>query len=291
MGVYEISGYRLCEVISVDDETDARRIKVRLKPEDNKLSDDELPYAVPLLPKVFHIMPKVGESVYVITRNSQNAYSERAYIGPIISQDNHIFYDSYELEAFATHMGSRISPEVAESLKPLTKGAYAGKEDVAVYGRKYSDVILTENDVRLRSGVRLVNDKDPRKVQFNSKNPAFVKLKYNPEQQTADNDTYNSTAAVVADKVLLLGNVPKDGNIITADSEELITDERLNELIEKAHELPYGDKLVEFLKMFVDTFVNHVHPFPTMKPCQTNQVNNLKSYDLPSLLSNSIRIN
>lgn len=291
MGAYDISGFRICEVISIDDENDAGRIKVRLTPEDNPLRDSELPFAYPLLPKMFHVMPKVGEAVYVDLRNANDATSLRRYIGPIISQKDFLYDDPFHLFATATFPGSRISPMVGDTLKPETKGAYPKKEDVAILGRKYSDIILTENDVRLRSGTKLVNDKNPREVEFNSKNSAFVKLRYNPEQQQADNDSYNSTAAIVADKVLLLGNVPKDGNIITADSEDLITDEKLKELIEKAHELPYGDKLIEFLKMFVKTFVNHVHPYPTMIPCVTDDIVNLQNYDLTKILSNSIRIN
>lgn len=289
--MYDISGFRICEVISIDDESDAGRIKVRLKPEDNSKPDSELPYAYPLLPKMFHIMPKVGEAVYVDTRNSNDATSLRRYIGPIISQNEFMYEEPYTLYATSTFPGSRISPMVGDSLKPETKGAYPNKNDVAVMGRKYSDIILTDNDVRLRSGTRLVNDKNTREVRFNDKNSAFIKLNYNPEIQQADNDDYNSTATIVADKILLLGNTPKDGNIITADTEQLITDQQLKELIEKAHELPYGDKLIEFLKMFVKAFVNHVHPFSTMIPCQTDQINNLKNYNLNNLLSNSVRIN
>lgn len=291
MGVYDLTGFRICKVISVDDDSDAGRIRVRLIPEDNKTKDADLPYAYPLLPKMFHIIPKKGEAVYVDTQNVGDSRSIRRYIGPIISQNNHMLYEPFELKALSTMRGSRISPEVAESLKPETEGAYPTKEDVALMGRKYADIILTENDVRLRSGVKLVDDKNTSNVEFNSKNPAFLKLRYNPEEQHADNDSYNSTAAVVADKVLLLGNVPKDGNIITTDKKELLTDERIKELIEKTHELPYGDKLVEFLDMFIDVFVNHVHPFPIDPPCQTDDIVNLENYDLGTLLSNSIRIN
>ena len=150
--MYDISGYRICEVISVDDESDGRRIKVRLTPEDNDVPDSELPYATPLLPKIFHIIPKVGESVYVINRNPQDATSERGYIGPIISQDNHIYYEPFELDSKTLFKGSRLSPEPGESLKPLTEGAYAKKEDVALkiidiannYDEESQDLIISQ---------------------------------------------------------------------------------------------------------------------------------------------------
>ena len=282
---------RLVKVISIEDENDGGRIKVRLKPEDNRLKDSELPYAFPLLPKIFHLIPKVGEEVMVFTSENDEGFSQRYYIGPVISQDNHMFYEPYEYDSRTMLMGTRISPEVAESLKPVTDGAYAKKDEVAVYGRKNTDVILTDNDVRLRAGVKVCEENNKKNVEFNSKNPAFIKLKFNPTEQYADNDKYNSTVSIVGDKVLLLGNVPKNNEIITTNREDLISDEKLKELIEKTHELPYGDILIEFLRLFRDAFINHVHPFPTMKPCATQEIKNLQSYDLTKLISNSIRIN
>lgn len=282
---------RLVEVISIDDSSDGRRIKVRLKPEDNHLKDSELPDAFPLLPKTLHIMPKVGESVLVFNMEEDEARTQRFYIGPIISQDNHMYYEPYELDATRMFIGSRLSPDVAQSLIPSTEGAYPDKKDVSIQGRKNSDVILTENDVRVRAGVKVHDEDDKRKVAFNNKSGGFILLRYNPEEQYADNDNYHSTAAIVADKVLLLGNSPKKSEVITADKEELITDEKMKQLIEKAHELPYGDKLIEFLNMFRDAFISHVHPFPTMKPCNTEQIVNLKKYDLTKIISDSVRIN
>ena len=284
-------GPRQVKVISVEDNNEGRRIKVRFKPEDNRLTDEELPFAFPFMPKIFNVMPKVGESVFAFTMEDDEGFTQRLYIGPIISQDNHLYYEPYELDSQTMFIGTRISPEPAESLKPNTKGAYPKKEDVAIEGRKNTDIILTEDDIRIRAGVKLCNEENKRNVNFNEKNPAFIKIKYNPEEQYADNDKYHSTAAIVADKLLLLGNSSKDGNVLKTDRDELISDEKLKELIEKSHELPYGDKLIEFLMMFRDAFINHVHPFPTKKPCSTDDIKNLQQYDLTTLISNSIRIN
>ena len=59
----------------------------------------------------------------------------------------------------------------------------------------------------------------------------------------------------------------------------------------KAHQLPYGDVLVEFLKLFVRTFSSHVHPYPGLPPCQTTDYLETTSYDLDKILSESVRIN
>lgn len=291
MNPEDIKNFRICKVLSVDDSEGGDRIQVRILPEDNKIKlNKDLPYCIPLLPKMIYVKPKVGEVVIVVTVD-KGSYSQRFYIGPIISQLNHLEFDSYDLSALAFFLSPYIGPGVAEDLKPETKGCYPGNNDVALLGRKNSDIILTETDARIRAGVKVQNEGNSEDIRFNDRNPAFIKLKYNKEEQYADNDTYNSTAAIVADKVLLLGNSPKDGNTIQADRTDLITDEKMKELINKAHELPYGDKLVEFLIMFRDAFVNHVHPFPTMIPCQTQEINNLKTYNLEDILSDSIRIN
>lgn len=283
--------FRLVEVISVDDENDLGRIKVRFKPEDDDLTDDKLPFAIPLLPKVFHIIPKKGEMVLASSIDVTNGDTQRRYIGPVISDKKNINFEPYGLYSKIMFDGSRLSPDVAESNKPDTTGVYPEKEDVAVLGRRYSDIFLTENDVRLRAGVKLPSEGNANEIEFNKKNPAFIKLNYNPEEQTADNKNFNSTVSVVADNILLLGNTPKDGTNVEIDRKELLSDEKIKELIEKSHELPYGDKLVEFLIMFRDAFINHTHPFPTFIPCQTEEIINLKNYNLTTILSNCIRIN
>ena len=62
-------------------------------------------------------------------------------------------------------------------------------------------------------------------------------------------------------------------------------------IIDKAHQLPYGDILVEFLELFRRTFLNHVHPYPGLPPCQTEDYIQTSTYDLDKILSDSVRIN
>ena len=65
--------FRLCEVLSVVDDNDGLRIKVRLYPEDVKYKTiKELPYCFPLLPKHLHINPKVGECVLVFLSTTKS---------------------------------------------------------------------------------------------------------------------------------------------------------------------------------------------------------------------------
>ena len=66
----------------------------------------------------------------------------------------------------------------------------------------------------------------------------------------------------------------------------------IRNILEKAHELPYGDLLVDFLKMFVKYFINHVHPYPGVPQYSEGEgVRYLSNFDFNSLLSESVRIN
>ena len=76
---------------------------------------------------------------------------------------------------------------------------------------------------------------------------------------------------------------------------ELVTNKELDGILDNteniAYRLPYGDLLIDFLKQFRDAFLNHIHPFPTMVPCLTDELKHVKDYDLDRILSNSVRIN
>jgi hypothetical protein len=64
-------------------------------------------------------------------------------------------------------------------------------------------------------------------------------------------------------------------------------------VFQNAHQLPYGDELIAFIKEFIRIFLNHTHPFPMDKPCLTEpdlEKLTTKSH-LDEMLSNSIRIN
>jgi hypothetical protein len=277
---------KLCQVISVHDDTDGDRIKVRLVPEDDRYRDAELPYALPLLPKMLHIKPKVGEWVVVLLTNAGEGLSPRHYIGPIISQPQFMEEDSSALNALSMYPGKHKEPNVAPSTYADSQGALANDNDIAVYGRTKNDIIMTDDDIRIRSGVRLT-EKD--KIIFNGVDPAYIHLKHSNEERGNENDTYRSTATIVADKINLMGNKSKFP--FDTNKDGLLNDTEMQKIIETAHQLPYGDILVEFLKIFIRAFVTHVHPYPGLPQCQTTDYLELTSYDVNSILSNSVRIN
>lgn len=283
----KIKGIRFCEVISVDDEFDSDLIKAFVSPEDNSKSFDEIPYAFPLLPKMLHVKPKKGEAVLVLLTKSNDGDSQRYYIGPVISQDHKLYKDPYFMGADSFLRGKPKDFDEAKSRKDEYVGLYPNNNDIVIRGRKNADIQITDDDIRIKAGVKLVNEQTHYDMQFNEKNPSYAKFKYHREPLKGN--TY-STSTIVGDKIMLLGN-NSDYNL--TDRKDLITDETLNEVIEKAYKLPYGEKLVDFLKTFVNAFLSHTHPFPMIPPTPPLKLISQKTrmLDKEEMLSDTVRIN
>ena len=279
------------EVIDVYDNNDGERIKVRISPEDDRIKDDnKLPFAYPLLPKMLHVKPKQGESVLIILTEVNNGYSDRYYIGPLISQPQFMDGDKFGVDSFSTYSDSFKEPDIAPSTNADSQGALVNNNDIAIYGRTKNDIILTDNDIRIRSGSRLKDTSVKGHLVYNRTDPAYIHLKHSDNKRGEENDTYRSTATIVADKINLLSNTSKYPFKLT-DKNDLISDNEMQKIIESAHALPYGDKLVEFLNVFIDAFISHTHPYPGMIPDQTMAYNAVADYPLETILSNSVRIN
>lgn len=286
-----INVVRFCEVLSIDDDTDADRIKVRLEPEDNSKTIDEIDYAFPLLPKMFHIKPKVGEAVFVFLATTNDGNSQRYYIGPVISQDHKLYNDPYFYGADSFLRGAYKKFDVAPRMKPDFNGLLPKDDDIVIRGRKNAELQISENDITIKSGVKIVDEAKQSKAYFNEKNPSFIKTKYHLNPLT--NNTY-STTSIVSDKILLLSNTSPN-YFKTTDRDNLISDETYNEIIEKAYRLPYGELLVDFLNTFVTAFIEHTHPFSMLPPNPyfTSDLISKKNtmLDRQDMLSDTVRIN
>ena len=286
------AGVRFCKVLSIDDDTDADRIKVRLLPEDNSIKETkDLEYVFPLLPKVFHVKPKVGEAVLVLLAKNENGNSQRYYIGPIISQDHRITEDTFFAGADRFLRGSYDKFDVAPRMNPDIRDLLPGDDEVWVRGRKNADIQVTDNDVRIKAGVKLHDEGDKYKISFNPGHAGYIKTKYHLNPLNGD---VKSTTSIVSDKILLLSNnSPK--YTFENDRKELIDDKTYNDILSKAYRLPYGELLIDFLNTFVNMFITHTHPFPMLppNPVFTEPLISKKAtmLDKKEMLSDTVRIN
>ena len=286
---------KMGHVESVEDDADGLRIKARLA-QDGRVDISNLPYSYPLLPKTFRTIPKVGEGVLIFLSELGNNNSNRYYIGPIISQDQKLGYDEYDYgrgSSISLLQGSEIEPLERLSNYEETKGSFPKVSDVSVVGRKGEDIIIKENEIDLRCGIRTevpyVDNNLIGNVIFNSFNPSYIQLKYRKNIGHSKNQEADSVINLVADKINLISH--KDENSLNlTDKEELIKYSEMDSIMTKLHQLPYGDELVKCLEIIRSAIVNHVHPYPGMPPCSDHYIMDLLGVNFNDILSNHIRI-
>jgi hypothetical protein len=98
-----INSIYMGKVVSVDDDYNVGRIRVFIGEIDEASTpDDSLPYAYPLMSRIVHVMPKVGEAVLVLMGSTfDNKKSQlrknRFWIGPLISNYQNILNDNTDV--------------------------------------------------------------------------------------------------------------------------------------------------------------------------------------------------
>ena len=164
-------------------------------------------------------------------------------------------------------------------------------EDVSIEGRRLCGIQIKDDDIRIKAGVKAINDANRQDIKFNTKNPAYIKMKFSDK----DIDGNSSSTSIVSDKINLLGYNSRFITDGLTDQKELITDDKLKEIYDKAQRLPYGEELVEFLKLFVDAFMKHTHNFSNLPPNPAFTSTLLSESDRlltrEELLSDTVRIN
>lgn len=289
---------RYGKVTNVDDPHGGGRIQVRTPYDNIRGENNELPWYIPLLPKMLHVRPKVGELVLVISMAAGNFDEPSFYVGPLISQEDKLFREDADGALSITSTGYIGWEENPRGKKGVQPTLYPNTADIAIEGRKDTGIQLKDEEVRVKAGVKVVDERGPRN---NTSNPAFISLKYYPKNDVFK-EGYKSTATIVADKINLISTLSDDPETeeipVTEnqdrkaeDKDNLISDSAMRELVEKAHQVPYGDILIQFLDLFRTAFATHVHPFPTMPPCQDPNIVAVSSYDLNKTLSDNVRIN
>lgn len=301
MANYSITIGKVCQVEGKYTKEGADGLRVRAQlPLDQANSLDDIPWAFPILPKVFQSVPKVGESVFIFKVDGER--SDRYYLGPIISQPQYQTYCSFN------NSKSLLSTKILNPLEKIsktndTRGSFPNQEDVAVVGRGAEDVILKFNDstktseIDLRAGIRQepTNSSDSNligNIIFNGTDPAYIQLKYKIGLMSGEKNEGNSVINLVANRINLMSN--KDQNIAhnLGDKDSLIPDNKINDIMNNLHPVPMGDKLVELLELLKGCILNHMHPWAGMTQCgdEDGNINKLISYDINSILSDYVKI-
>jgi hypothetical protein len=278
-------------VESNSDDADANRIKVRIKGVDDHIgTTSNLPHAFPLVQKFIHVVPKVGESVWVMTPDINNPFIDRLYIGPIISQPQQLEKDSHVGNATAGLSGGFAKLKAAPSTIPENEGVYPNVGDIAIQGRKNTDITFKDSEILIRAGKFKIRDKIDGIPQFNKDNPSYIQIK----QDVTYNDKSVSVTNVVSDKINLLTHEEGSPRFSLANQKSMISDDEMVRILDQAHPLVFGDLLIEYLELFKDAMVNHVHAYDGMKPedmAGQMKIKKFLEFDVSKIISKNIKIN
>lgn len=269
------------EVTSNVDATDGGLIKARILGIDpSKVPNENLPEAFPLLPKFFHVIPRVGELVRIFIPDVNFPNTGRLWIGSIISQPHKIGFDE-KIKALSTTHEKLTTPDKAPSKITEATGIYPKLDEIAIMGRNNTDIVLSDRNIEIRVGKHEFNDN----LKLNKLNPASIKLSF--DQKTGSTPTI-STNIVMADRIGLIthSGIPK------FKAYGFDADDRDN-VFKLGHPIPRGDVLVRALSIIIEAILNHSHPSPRREPVNDDIINNLKNLipSLNNILNENIVIN
>lgn len=265
------------EVVSVDDPYEGGRIKVKIPDFDNKTPNNDLPFALPMLPKFFWILPQVGEVVRVFIEDIRYPQRGRHWMGSIISQPQKIGYDGY-FSALSTTNVSTLNPEPTPSSIPDAYGVFPDKKDVALIGRNNTDIILKDKQVLIRAGKHTIDNV----LSLNKENPAFIQMDFfkNEDKST------QSTVVTMANKIAILSHegTPKFKS-------NLLSKADIDKIFNEAHPMGRGDLIVEALELIRKAIIQHIHGYSGLPADKNAIINELQKIDFSQILQQNIRIN
>jgi len=283
-----------------NDNASGLRIKASLMGELNGQDIEKMPWYFPLLPKTFQSVPKKGECVLLLFDEAGSTNGQGYYIGPIISQPQ--FFNNCEYDNAASLLKiSKTKPISNIDKFPNSVGSFPNSGDIAVEGRGAEDIILRYNEgtseINMRAGIRgqasQTNYKDEiGLITFNNSDPAYIQLKRKNGLATKENHQANSVVNIVADRINIMSNKDESVSSNLHDRETLVAEEKMDEIMDKLHQVPMGDKLVELLKIMKGAIMHHVHPWAGMEQCGDwpGYIKKLDGYDIDSILSDYVRI-
>jgi hypothetical protein len=145
-------------VVDNNDPNDSGMLYVRIPELDKNMDSKNLIKAYPLLSKVNnYTIPTIGEAVIIFLIDPDKPYTNRFWVGPIISQFQKMEQDPYQTALNLTDQPNN-TPLKPISTIPTAKGLFPSKyERDVVYslGRNNTDIKHEKNKITIRAGKHL----------------------------------------------------------------------------------------------------------------------------------------
>lgn len=165
------------EVINNDDVNLSGNIIVKI-PEIDK-NDNEIPYSYPAFNFQFYkILPKKGERVMIILEKdsiSDNSFIQykRYWLAISISNQQYLDNSKFYFDSNSNEINGYIKNNISIKALKDSLGTYPLNGEIALYGRKNTDILFRDNELLLRSG----RHEKENPVKYNKKNNAYIQIK------------------------------------------------------------------------------------------------------------------
>jgi hypothetical protein len=290
----------MAKVISVEDDLNVGRIKVFIDGIDQSKGD--LPYVYPLMSRIVHIMPKVGEVVLVFFADAKKEkesqkLSNRFWIGPIITNYEYIENDNQDFSFLqntvltknlgrdplqnAVRVTNKKNKEInifpVDNITPPLKQENLG--EIGIIGRNNTDIIQSDNKVTTRAGKHKKN----KPTEPNNQNPTYSVLEFIDE-----NTSYGLTAG---DEIYLISHKGR------FKFKKVLTNSDLTDLRQNTQSMLYGELTIQYLKTLTEVFLNHIHQHPQKEPTYSQnskyKIEDLRKelQNIENLLAKNLKIN
>lgn len=269
---------------------------------------EKLPICIPLMPEFVHVRPQVGETVLIISENPQDLSSPRYWIGPVISQQTKLQYQSYTdvAELFQINNFSQKNTTSNPTTNNLNKASvyYPQPNEIAFQGRQDADITFSPRNVLIRAGrfnkgttelnTTTICQLEIKQVDAEIKNPNSIKIF---DRLTSSGSTFRPYSQTNLQSTNI--NIYSlEGKFRKSDSDNSVeVSDRLKDFGDVAnslHPVAFADELAILLKLILKYLVTHIHtPQNPALPNSTSEKLDayLNGNKLQDIMSNVVRVN